>query len=104
MSSISAALLSLRPGSAWEIKDPLDYYSLIWKDENTVAPTLEEIQIEQARLDVQFINDAYKEKRAKEYPAIGDQLDALWKGGAAAETMLAQVMAVKAKYPKTEGA
>ena len=42
----------------------------------------------------------YKELRAAEYPPIGDQLDALWKGGVAAEEMLATVMAVKAKYPK----
>lgn len=44
--------------------------------------------------------DAYKAKRAAEYPPIGDQLDALWKGGAEAEAMLAKVQAVKAKYPK----
>jgi hypothetical protein len=48
--------------------------------------------------------NAYKSQRAHEYPNIGDQLDALWKGGAFAEAMLAQVMAVKAKYPKPEGA
>ena len=44
--------------------------------------------------------NAYKAKRAAEYPAIGDQLDALWKGGDAAAEMLARVQAVKAKYPK----
>jgi hypothetical protein len=43
---------------------------------------------------------AYIAKRAQEYPAIGDQLDALWKGGAEAEAMLAKVQAVKQKYPK----
>lgn len=43
---------------------------------------------------------AYIAKRATEYPPIGDQLDALWKGGAEAEAMLAKVQAVKAKYPK----
>ena len=43
---------------------------------------------------------AYKTKRAAEYPPIGDQLDALWKGGDAAAEMLAKVQAVKAKYPK----
>jgi hypothetical protein len=42
----------------------------------------------------------YQRDRAKEYPSIGDQLDALWKGGDAATSMLAQVQAVKAKYPK----
>jgi len=44
----------------------------------------------------------YQRNRAAEYPPIGDQLDALWKGGDAATVMLAQVQAVKAKYPKPE--
>jgi hypothetical protein len=44
----------------------------------------------------------YAQKRAAEYPAIGDQLDALWKGGDAAAEMLAKVQAVKAKYPKEQ--
>ena len=44
--------------------------------------------------------NAYKAKRVAEYPPIGDQLDALWKGGDAAAEMLAKVQAVKAKYPK----
>jgi hypothetical protein len=44
----------------------------------------------------------YKTLRAAEYPPIGDQLDALWKGGEAAAAMLAQVQAVKVKYPKPE--
>lgn len=43
---------------------------------------------------------AYQAQRRAEYPAIGDQLDALWKGGDAATAMLAQVQAVKNKYPK----
>ena len=45
-------------------------------------------------------SNAYKEQRAAEYPSIGDQLDALWKGGDAAAEMLALVQAVKDKYPK----
>jgi len=43
---------------------------------------------------------AYVSKRQAEYPTIGDQLDALWKGGDAAAEMLAKVQAVKNKYPK----
>ena len=42
----------------------------------------------------------YQELRVKAYPAIGDQLDALWKGGDAAAAMLEKVLAVKALYPK----
>jgi hypothetical protein len=45
---------------------------------------------------------AYIAKRIAEYPTIGDQLDALWKGGDAQTEMLAKVMAVKAKYPKEQ--
>ena len=44
----------------------------------------------------------YATKRAAEYPPIGDQLDALWKGGEAAAEMLSKVQAVKTKYPKPE--
>ena len=43
---------------------------------------------------------SYIGKRQSEYPSIGDQLDALWKGGDAATEMLAKVQAVKNKYPK----
>ena len=46
--------------------------------------------------------EAYVAKRVAEYPTIGDQLDALWKGGDAQAEMLAKVMAVKAKYPKEQ--
>lgn len=42
----------------------------------------------------------YIAKRQSEYPPIGDQLDALWKGGDAAAEMLVKVQSVKSKYPK----
>jgi len=44
---------------------------------------------------------SYAEKRALEYPPIGEQLGAFWKGGAEAEAMKAKIDAVKAKYPKS---
>lgn len=50
----------------------------------------------------QPIETDYRKLRAAEYPPVGDQLDALWKGGDAAAEMLAQVQAVKAKYPKPD--
>jgi hypothetical protein len=58
------------------------------------------VEIDLAAVNAWQDPDAYKYARAAEYPAIGDQLDALWKGGAEAEAMLAKVQAVKAKYPK----
>ena len=42
----------------------------------------------------------YQELRRAEYPPIGDQLDAMWKGGVDETAMLSIIMAVKTKYPK----
>ena len=58
------------------------------------------VEIDMALVDAWQDPDAYKFARAAEYPPIGDQLDALWKGGAEAEAMLAKVQAVKQKFPK----
>lgn len=58
------------------------------------------VEIDMAAVNAWIDPNAYKAKRVSEYPPIGDQLDALWKGGNAATEMLAIVQAVKAKYPK----
>jgi hypothetical protein len=42
----------------------------------------------------------YSALRAAAYPPIGDQLDAMWKGGDAESVMLSAILAVKTKYPK----
>ena len=56
-------------------------------------------------IDLNAINawvdpNAYKEQRVREYPSIGDQLDALFHAGVFPEEMAAQIQAVKDKYPK----
>jgi hypothetical protein len=43
----------------------------------------------------------YQELRAAAYPPVGDQLDAMWKGGEPQASMLATILAVKAEYPKS---
>ena len=60
------------------------------------------VEINMATVNAWVDPDTYKYNRVKEYPSIGDQLDALWKGGEAAAEMLAKVQAVKTKYPKPE--
>lgn len=47
------------------------------------------------------IPDYYANRRA-EYPMLGDQLDALWKGSESPDfaAMIAKIQAVKDKYPK----
>ena len=59
-----------------------------------------QVEIDLAAINAWIDPEAYKYKRAAEYPPIGDQLDALWKGGDAAAEMIAKVQAVKTKYPK----
>lgn len=56
-------------------------------------------------IDIDAVNawvdpDAYKFSRVQEYPAIGDQLDALFHAGVFPADMAAQIQAVKDKYPK----
>ena len=58
------------------------------------------VEYDKAAVEAHAVSKEYVTKRAAEYPTIGDQLDALWKGGDAATEMLAKVQAVKNKYPK----
>ena len=90
------AIQSLRPGAEWVLRGD----DLEWLDTQQTQPTEAEIQAEITRLQAEYDAKAYARSRAAEYPAIGDQLDALWKGGEAAQAMLEQVQAVKAKWPK----
>lgn len=68
------------------------FEGLVWP-EGFAPPSKEDFEAAAAAV-------AYRDKRRAEYPPIGDQLDALWKGGVDAEAMKAAVAAVKAKYPK----
>ena len=92
------ALISLRPGAEWSLRGD----NLEWLDQNQTQPTDAEITAEIARLQADYDAKEYQRQRVTEYPPIGDQLDALWKGGEAAAEMLAKVQAVKTKYPKPE--
>lgn len=42
----------------------------------------------------------YQRNRAAEYPAIGDQLDMIYKAGQGGDAFQAAIKAVKDKYPK----
>jgi len=57
------------------------------------------------QIDIELVNawvdpNAYKQKRLKEYPSIGDQLDALFHAGVFPSDMAEQIQAIKDKYPK----
>ena len=59
------------------------------------------VEIDMDAVNAWIDPDAYKFSRASEYPAIGDQLDALYHAGVFPEDMAAQIQAVKERYPKT---
>jgi hypothetical protein len=54
-----------------------------------------------ARLQADYEAKQYQRNRAGEYPAIGDQLDALFHAGVFPEEMAEKIQAVKNKYPKS---
>jgi len=92
------AIQSLVPNAKCAVNGDC-YEGIVWHDERPL-PSKEAIQAEFTRLQAEYDAKEYQRQRLVEYPPIGDQLDALWKGGAEAEAMLAKVQAVKAKYPK----
>ena len=64
-----------------------------------------DINDNEINVDMNLINawvdpNAYKYQRQLEYPAIGDQLDALFHAGVFPADMAAQIQAIKDKYPK----
>jgi hypothetical protein len=95
------ALKSLCPTANFQL-DEDNYDKLIWHSPEIDIPTLEEVEAEITRLQAEQKRTQYQRQRAPEYPSITDQLDAIWKGGDAYDAMLAKVMAVKNKYPKSE--
>lgn len=92
--NITKILQLIRPNEQWVLYGN-DYSGLEWLDK-TSKPTLEELKAGELALEA----FAYREKRARAYPPITDQLDAYWKGGEEAEAMRAKILAVKAEFPK----
>lgn len=66
-------------------------------DPMTGEPTT--VDIDKSEVVRPDVPDYYARRRA-EYPALGDQLDAQWKGGDAAAAMQARIQAVKTKHAK----
>ena len=61
---------------------------------------LDEAKIAAEITKLQAAHAATQYQRDRVYPPIGDQLDAMWKGGDAEIAMRKMVLAVKAQYPK----
>ena len=93
----SDALVSLRPDAQWAMRGD----ELEWLDTEQTQPTDAEIDAEVIRLQAEYDAKQYARSRVSEYPAIGDQLDALYHAGVFPDDMAAQIQAVKERYPKT---
>ena len=73
---------------------------LSWLDPDQSRPSQQEIDEELLRLEQEYQQTQYRRLRAACYPAIGDQLDALYHAGVFPTEMAAQIQAVKDQYPK----
>ena len=90
------AIQSLRPNAEWVLRGD----DLEWLDTTQTQPTEAEITAEVLRLQAEYEAQTYARSRTPEYPAIGDQLDALFHAGVFPAEMAAAIQAVKDKYPK----
>lgn len=99
MITVFHAIQSLVPGA--EISISLVDQSIEWHNPSVAPVTLEQIQAEQQRLQKAYDWSQYQRNRAREYPSIQDQLDALYHAGIFPPAMAAKIQAVKQKYPRT---
>ena len=98
MITLFHAIQSLVPGA--EVSVGIYDQKIEWHKPDSAPVTLEQIQAEQQRLQQAYNWDEYKRNRAREYPTIQEQLDALYHAGAFPPAMAARIRAVKEKYPR----
>ena len=98
MITLFHAIQSLVPGA--EVSVGMYDQTITWHKPETAPVTLEQILEEQCRLQQAYDWDEYKRNRAREYPSIQEQLDALYHAGVFPAEMAARIREVKAKYPR----
>jgi hypothetical protein len=98
MITVFHAIQSLVPGA--EISVGLYDQTVTWHKPETAPVTPEQIQAEQQRLQQAYDWNEYQRNRAREYPSIQEQLDALYHAGVFPAEMAARIRAVKEKYPR----
>ena len=91
------AVLSLSPGAEVVVRGE----EVEWINPSVAPVTEAQIATELARLQAEYEAKEYQRNRAGEYPAIGDQLDALFHAGVFPEEMAEKIQAIKNKYPKS---
>jgi hypothetical protein len=99
MVNIVDAILSLDPNARVKVIGE-DYNQITWYDNNPNNISVTQIKTKKAELDAVDVANEYKMQREKEYPSIGDQLDALYHANVFPSDMASKIQAVKNKYPK----
>ena len=100
-------LISLHSGSWFGFNNVTNnnsyktYANLVIYDDTKTKPSEEDCIAGVAAMQADWDNKEYARKRLSEYPAIGDQLDALYHAGVFPADMAATLKAVKDKYPKS---
>ena len=91
------AINALYEGNVTQLSDgTFEYHS------GGSIPTEKEIEAKLAELQASYDAIQYKSDRLKEYPPIGDQLDALYHAGVFPKEMADKIKAVKDKHKKPE--
>jgi len=98
---MESAIRNLRPGAGFTVR-VIDGEIEIEYDEGVSPPSSEEISNEVAAIEVEWGANEYQQKRRNLYPAIGDQLDDLFRKNAFSDEMAAKLQAVKDAHPKPE--
>jgi len=98
MITLFHAIQSLVPGA--EVSVGTFDQKIEWHKPEVAPVTLEQIQAEQQRLQQVYDWNEYQRDRAREYPSIQEQLDALYHAGVFPPEMAARIRAVKEKYPR----
>jgi hypothetical protein len=98
MITLFHAIQSLVPGA--EVSVGTFDQKIEWHKPEVAPVTLEQIQQEQQRLQQAYDWNEYQRNRAREYPSIQEQLDALYHAGVFPPAMAARIRAVKEKYPR----
>jgi hypothetical protein len=100
MITLFHAIQSLVPGA--EVSVGIYDQSIVWHKPETAPVTLAQILQEQQRLQEAYDWQEYRRNRAREYPSIQEQLDALYHAGVFPPEMAAKIRAVKEKYPQPQ--
>jgi hypothetical protein len=98
MITLFHAIQSLVPGA--EVSVGMYDKTIIWHKPETAPVTAAQILEEQQRLQQAYDWNMYQRNRAREYPSVQEQLDALYHAGVFPAAMADRIRAVKEKYPR----